>query len=224
VTLIEGGREVNLLRNYPVTPRNLNERVSSKTDDDRKIAREFGREFFDGERRHGYGGFSYNPKYWSQVVKDFIEFYGLESNDSILDIGCGKGFMLYDFLSVNPKLKVKGIDISNYAIENCMTEVKQYVSVGNAKKLDFKDNSFDLVISINTLHNLDLEECKNAFKEVVRVSKKHAFIVVDAYRNSEEKNRMESWNLTAQTYMSTVDWEAFFKDVGYYGDYYWFIP
>jgi SAM-dependent methyltransferase len=224
MTLIGGGREVNLLRNYPVTPRNLNERVSSKTDDDRKIAREFGREFFDGERRHGYGGFSYNPKYWSQVVKDFIEFYGLESNDSILDIGCGKGFMLYDFLSSNPKLKVKGIDISNYAIENCMPEVKQHVSVGNAKKLDFKDNSFDLVISINTLHNLDLEECKKAFKEVVRVSKKHAFIVVDAYRNSEEKNRMESWNLTAQTYMSTVDWEAFFKDVGYNGDYYWFIP
>lgn len=224
MTLIEGGREVNLLRNYPVTPRNLNERVASKTDDDRKIAREFGREFFDGERRHGYGGFSYNPKYWSQVVKDFIEFYGLESNASILDIGCGKGFMLYDFLSVNPKLNVKGIDISNYAIENCMPEVKQHVSVGNAKKLDFKDNSFDLVISINTLHNLDLEECKDAFKEVVRVSKKYAFIVVDAYRNSEEKNRMESWNLTAQTYMSTVDWEAFFKDVGYTGDYYWFIP
>ena len=224
MTLIEGGREVNLLRNYPVTPRNLNERVASKTDDDRKIAREFGREFFDGERRHGYGGFSYNPKYWSQVVKDFIEFYGLESNASILDIGCGKGFMLYDFLSVNPKLNVKGIDISNYAIENCMPEVKQHFSVGNAKKLDFKDNSFDLVISINTLHNLDLEECKDAFKEVVRVSKKYAFIVVDAYRNSEEKNRMESWNLTAQTYMSTVDWEAFFKDVGYTGDYYWFIP
>lgn len=224
MTLIEGGREVNLLRNYPITPRNLNERVASKTDDDRKIAREFGREFFDGERRHGYGGFSYNPKYWSQVVKDFIEFYGLESNASILDIGCGKGFMLYDFLSVNPKLNVKGIDISNYAIENCMPEVKQHVSVGNAKKLDFKDNSFDLVISINTLHNLDLEECKDAFKEVVRVSKKYAFIVVDAYRNSEEKNRMESWNLTAQTYMSTVDWEAFFKDVGYTGDYYWFIP
>ena len=224
MTLIEGGCEVNLLRNYPVTLRNLNERVTSKTDDDRKIAREFGREFFDGERSHGYGGFSYNPKYWSQVVKDFIEFYGLESNASILDIGCGKGFMLYDFLSVNPKLKVKGIDISNYAIENCMPEVKQYVSVGNAKKLDFKDNSFDLVISINTLHNLDLEECKNAFKEVVRVSKKHAFIVVDAYRNSEEKNRMESWNLTAQTYMSTVNWETFFKDVGYTGDYYWFIP
>ena len=102
--------------------------------------------------------------------------------------------------------------------------MKNYVTVGNAKQLNFADNSFDLVISINTLHNLKLEECKKAFKEVSRVSKNHSFIIVDAYRNSEEKNRMESWNLTALTYMSTEEWKLLFTEVGYTGDYYWFVP
>ena len=218
------GNEINLLKNYPITPRDLNNRSAYKTEEDKKIAREFGKAFFDGDRRHGYGGFTYNPKYWTQVVSDIIEYYNLKDGSRVLDVGCGKGFMLYDLLRANPKIEVQGIDISSYAIENCLSEVKNYVTVGNAKQLNFADNSFDLVISINTLHNLKLEECKKAFKEVSRVSKNHSFIIVDAYRNSEEKNRMESWNLTALTYMSTEEWKLLFTEVGYTGDYYWFVP
>jgi ubiquinone/menaquinone biosynthesis C-methylase UbiE len=218
------GNEINLLKNYPITPRDLNSRSAHKTEEDKKIAREFGKDFFDGERRHGYGGFNYSPKYWTQVVSDIIEYYKLKDGSKILDIGCGKGFMLYDFLRANSKLEVHGIDISSYAIKNCLPEVKNYVTVGNARQLNFADNSYDLVISINTLHNLKLDECKEAFKEASRVSKSHSFIIVDAYRNIEEKKRMESWNLTALTYMSTKEWELLFAEVGYTGDYYWFIP
>ena len=123
-----------------------------------------------------------------------------------------------------PGITVRGIDISKYAIENSKPEVKQFLSVGDAKDLsEFDDKEFDLVICITTAHNLPLEECKQCLRELQRVGK-HCFLVVDAWRNDEEKERMHAWNLTAKTYMHVDDWEKLFKEVGYTGDYYWFIP
>jgi len=209
---------------YPQARRNLDKRIEEKTDEVRKIARQFGKEFFDGERKYGYGGYNYNPKYWSGVVADFQKRWGLDKNSSILDVGCGKGFMLYDVMRLIPGIKIEGIDISEYAIENAMDEMKPYVKAGNAIKLDYDDKSFDAVISINTVHNLPLKDCKEAIREIQRVAKKGAFITVDAYRNKEEKKRMEMWNLTAKTYMSVSEWKKLFKEVGYTGDYWWFIP
>ena len=121
-------------------------------------------------------------------------------------------------------MKVAGIDVSEYAIENAPESVRPYLQVADAKKLPYPDKSFDFVISINTVHNLDLEECKEAIKEIERVKKDFAFITVDAYRNEEEKKRMMMWNLTAQTILSVDDWKKLFTEVGYTGDYYWFIP
>ena len=144
------------------------------------------------------------------------------NGSKILDIGCGKGFMIYDFLQHNDKYIVKGIDISNYAIENSMPEVKEKLEVGNAKKLNFEDNSFDLVISINTIHNLEKEDCAKSLREIERVSKKDKFIVVDAYKNDEEKKRMFAWNLTGKTIMHVDEWKIFFKDIGYSGVVFWF--
>ena len=112
------GKEIDLLAKYPKTKRDLTKRLESKSDEVRSVARKFGKEFFDGDRKFGYGGFSYNSKYWSEVVKDFSDYYNLGNGSKILDIGCGKGFMIYDFLQHNDKYIVKGIDISNYAIEN----------------------------------------------------------------------------------------------------------
>jgi len=148
----------------------------------------------------------------------------MKAGDSLLDIGCSKGFMIYDFSKLIPGLKVKGIDVSEYAIENAMPEMKANVEVADARKLPFQDKSFDVVISINTIHNLDRADCGQALKEIQRVAKRGAFITVDAYRTEEEKRRMYNWNLTAKTIMSIEEWEAFFKEVGYTGDYYWFIP
>ena len=218
------GKEIDLMVNYPKTKRDLSKRVAEKTEEDRRIARQFGKEFFDGERGHGYGGFYYNPRYWQPVVPTFQEYYGLSKDSSILDVGCGKGFMLHDFAELIPGIKVEGIDISKYAIENTIEDVKPFVKVKNAKKLEYPDNSFDLVISINTVHNLPLEECKASLREIQRVTKKYAFITVDAYRNEEEKKRMSEWNLTALTFMHVDEWVKVFKEVGYDGDYYWFIP
>jgi ubiquinone/menaquinone biosynthesis C-methylase UbiE len=132
--------------------------------------------------------------------------------------------MLYDLSLAIPNIKFAGIDISEYAISNAIEEVKPFLSVANAMSLPFDDNSFDVVISINTVHNLDREECAKALQEIERVSKGKSFITVDAYRNEEEKNRMFAWNLTAKTIMSVEEWKEFFDKIGYTGDYYWFIP
>ncbi len=215
--------EINLMEKYPRTKRNIDEREEQKTEEDRAIAKKFGKEYFDGDRRHGYGGYSYHPRFWTGVVKDMIEYYGLTEESRILDVGCGKGFMLYDFKKALPGITVRGIDISQYAIDNAMEDVKPFLQVGNAKDLGmFKDKEFDLVVSITTVHNLKLEECKQVIKEIQRVEK-NAFITVDAWRNDKEKERMHKWNLTAETYMHVDDWKRLFGEVGYTGDYYWFI-
>lgn len=218
------GKEIDLLVNYPKAKRNLDERAASKTEADRAVARQFGRDFFDGDRRHGYGGFNYLPRFWQPVIPTFRDYWQLNSGSSVLDVGCGKGFMLHDLAEIIPGITVKGIDISQYAIENAIEDMKPHVQVANATHLPFPDNSFDVVISINTVHNLEREECGKALREIERVSRGHSFITVDAYRNDEEKERMYAWNLTAKTIMSVDEWVQFFKEVGYTGDYYWFIP
>lgn len=218
------GKEINLLENYPKSKRDTSSRANLKTDGDREIARRFEKEFFDGERRHGYGGFNYNKKFWGPVIPKFIEYWGLNKDSSVLDVGCAKGFMLYDLREAINEITIAGIDVSKYAINNSKEEVKKYLKVADAKNLPFKDNSFDVVISINTIHNLEIEECALALKEISRVSKKHSFITVDAYRNDEEKRKMFEWNLTAKTILSVSDWVKFFKENKYEGDYYWFVP
>ena len=218
------GKEIDLLKNYPKAKRDLTKRLESKTEEVRSVARKFDKEFFDGERKFGYGGFSYNSKYWSEVVKDFSDYYNLGDDSKVLDIGCAKGFMLYDFFRLNPNLDLYGVDISEYAIENSVTEINHKLQVANATNLPYEDNFFDLVIAINTIHNLDKAECATALKEISRVSKKNAFLTVDAYRNNEEKQRMYAWNLTAKTIMSVEEWVKFFDQNNYDGDYFWFIP
>jgi len=216
--------EIDLLANYPKTKRDVSERLVSKTEQDQLIARKFGKDFFDGSRSHGYGGFYYNPRFWQSVIPDFQKHWSLKSGDSVLDIGCAKGFMLYDMLQLIPGINVYGIDVSEYAIENSKDEVRQYCQVGSATNLPFDDKSIDISISITTLHNLDESGLADALLEIERVTKRGSFITLDAYRTNKEKERMEAWNLTAKTVMHVDDWKVFLNDVGYTGDYYWFIP
>lgn len=218
------GKEIDLLENYPKAKRNLEERANKKTQHDRDIARQFGKDFFDGSRDHGYGGYNYHPRFWQPVVKTFQTYYGLNSQHSILDVGCAKGFMLHDFSEIIPGIQVNGIDVSQYAIENAIDSMKSNCKVGNAVSLPYPDKSFDLIVSITTLHNLEKDELVTALQEIERVKRQHSFITVDAYRNDEEKQRMYDWNLTAKTVMHVDEWKTFFNEVGYTGDYYWFIP
>ena len=218
------GREIDILANYPKAKRDLSARLESKSEESRKIGRKFGFDYFDGDRNHGYGGFSYNPKFWQPVIPTIVENYKIGSSSTVLDVGCAKGFFLYDLKLAFPGINITGVDLSEYAIANSIPEIKPYLQVGNANKLPFENNYFDFVISINTIHNLNREDCAVALQEIKRVTKGNSFITVDAYRNDEEKARMEAWNLTALTMMSVDEWKQFFLEVGYTGDYYWFIP
>lgn len=218
------GIEIDLLRNYPKPKRDVSGRAESKSDEDRALAREFGKAFFDGDRSHGYGGFSYDPRFWEPVVPSFIDHWGIKEKDSILDVGCAKGFMLFDFCRLIPGLQVEGIDISEYAIENGMEEMKPYLKVASADDLPYKDNSFDYAISITTIHNFDKNGVIKALQELERVSKKGSFITVDAYNNDDEKQRMLAWNLTAKTILHVDEWKELFDEAGYSGDYFWFMP
>ena len=218
------GKEIDLLVNYPKPNRDVTGRAQSKSEDDRALARKFGKEFFDGDRSHGYGGFSYNPRFWEPVVPTFQSHWDIVPGNSLLDIGCAKGFMMYDFHRLIPGIKVEGIDISDYAIENGMEDMKPFMQVASADDLPYKDNSFDYSISITTLHNFDDDNLIKALKEIERVSKKGSFITVDAYRNDEEKERMYAWNLTAKTILHVDEWKLLFEEAGYTGDYYWFMP
>ena len=218
------GYEINLMGNYPKTKRDPEARGAEKTERDRAIACQFGKEFFDGERRHGYGGFYYNPRFWKPVIPGFIKHFNLTEKSSVLDIGCAKGFMLHDLIEAVPGINVTGIDISDYAIDNCIESMKSYLQVADARELPFPDNSFDVVISITTLHNLNREDFIVAINEIERVSKEKSFITLDAYRNEEERIAMEAWNLTALTVMHVDEWKTFFEEIGYTGDYYWFMP
>ena len=218
------GKEIDLLVNYPKPNRDVSGRAQSKSEDDRALARKFGKEFFDGDRSHGYGGFSYNPRFWEPVVPTFQSHWDIVPGNSLLDIGCAKGFMMYDFHRLIPGIKVEGIDISDYAIENGMEDMKPFMQVASADDLPYEDNSFDYSISITTLHNFDDDNLIKALKEIERVSKKGSFITVDAYRNNEEKERMYAWNLTAKTILHVDEWKLLFEEAGYTGDYYWFMP
>ena len=216
--------EIDLLAKYPRTKRDLKARGATKTEKVRKVARKFGREFFDGDRKFGYGGFNYDPRFWTEVVKDIVNHYKLDQTSKVLDIGCAKGFMLYDLSQHLPLENLRGIDVSEYAISNAMSEVKDIVEVGDARDLSkFDNNEFDLIISVNTIHNLKQNECGNALQEIERVGQ-NKFITVDAWTTEEEKNAMMAWNLTAKTMMHVDDWKQFFNTVGYTGDYYWFMP
>jgi acetolactate synthase-1/2/3 large subunit len=217
------GCEVNLLDQYPRSRRPIEERARLVTSEYRRIARQFGRDYFDGDRLHGYGGYRYHPRFWQATVRRFRDHYRLADDAAVLDVGSAKGFMLRDFKELMPQARLAGVDISSYAVENAAAEVRPLLDVACATRLPFADGSFDLVISINTIHNLPLEQCKQALREIQRVSRRHAFVTVDAWRTEEERERLLKWNLTALTYMHVEDWKKLFAEVGYTGDYFWFI-
>ena len=133
---------------------------------------QFGFDYWDGDRRICYGGYKYIKGRWEKVARSILEHYKLPPNAKILDVGCGKGYLLYDFLKILPKAEVYGIDISKYAIANSKEEIKKNLYLGHANNLPWKDNYFDLVISINTLHCLHTYELNEALKEIERVSPK----------------------------------------------------
>lgn len=184
-----------------------------------EVAIQFGAEYWDGERQYGYGGYRYDGR-WRPVAEAMAEYYRLEPGSRILDIGCGKGFLLYEFTQVVPGVEVAGIDISEYGIEHAKEEVRPFLQVGNATTLPYPDDSFDFVYSITTFHNLRNFELWSALKEMERVGRdERKHIVIESYTNEREKANLLYWQLTCRTFWSPEEWEWFFDLAGYHGDY-----
>lgn len=195
------------------------QRMTNNKVDCMKIARRFDKEFWDGERKYGYGGYKYIEGRWKKVAKELISEYNLTNKSKILDVGCGKGYLLYDLKKELNGLQVYGYDISAYAIENSHPEIKKNLFVHDAgKKLNFPNNYFDLVISLGTLHNLEISELKNSIQEIQRLGKKK-YIMVESYRNEEELFNLQCWALTCRAFYSYNEWIWLYKEFGYNGDF-----
>ena len=182
------------------------------------VAKRFGREYWDGGREFGYGGFKYDGR-WQSMAKDLAKHYGLKKGMKVLDVGCGKGYLLFDLKQAVPGLECFGLDISQYAIDNAKEEIKPCLKQGLAQSLPYENKSFDFVISINALHNLYIYDLKKAFEEIQRVSKSHSYVVVESYRNETERVNLLNWQLTCECFYTPQEWEWLFKEFGYKGDY-----
>ncbi len=184
-----------------------------------KKAKNYGFSYWDGKRSEGYGGYKYLEGYWRPLAKKLIKTYKLNNKSIVLDIGCGKGFLLYELKKILPKIKIIGYDISKYAIKNSHPKIKKYLHILKAQdKYPLKRKGIDLVLSLGTLHNLQIYELEKAFSEINRVSKK-SYIWVESYRNEKELSNLQCWAFTCESFFSPKAWLWIFKKFNYKGDY-----
>jgi len=183
-----------------------------------QIASRFEFDYWDGDRSLGYGGYHYDGR-WRSVAQNLIDHYDINAQSSVLDIGCGKGFLLYELKCLVPELTIHGVDISAYAVENSKPEIKDSLIVASAQALPFADNSVDLIISNMTLHNLKLPALFQAFREIERVKTKYSWVCIESYRSMQEKINMLNWQLTCNAFFDVEEWQWIFQQTNYTGDY-----
>ena len=216
-------REIDLLSSlHNKTKRDYLARVNDKDFPKHKaaeLAKKWDYDYWDGDRRINYGGYKYIPGRWVEVAKKFISTYDLTNNSKILDIGCGKGFLLYEISLLLPGINIFGIDVSNYAIFNAKEEIKKNLEVHNCINLPFDDKYFDFTFSINTFHNLYCYDLEKALREMIRVSNKNMYICVESYRNELEKQNLLYWQVTCESFYTEKEWLWWFNHCSYTGDY-----
>ena len=213
-------KELNLItRLHTSTKRDYVERMVNNKVHCMKIAKKYGKDYWDGDRKFGYGGYKYIKDRWKSVAIKIKKKYKLSNKSKILDVGCGKGFLLYEIKKILPGIQITGIDISTYGLKNSKKEIRKFLFKADLKKkLNFKTKEFDFVFSINTLHNLEINYLIQAIKEIQRVGVKH-FICSESYRNEKELFNLQCWALTCESFYSKKEWVWLLNDTGYTGDY-----
>ena len=182
-------------------------------------AKEYEYDYWDGDRRFGYGGYKYIPDRWKVVAESLIKEYNLTNNSKILDVGCGKAFLLYEIKKILPKIKTVGFDISNHGINSAKEEIKNDLFIHKAQDTyPFLDNEFDLVISLGCFHNLRIFELEKALSEVERVGKR-GYVMLESYRNEQELFNLQCWALTCESFFDKDEWIWIYEKFGFTGDY-----
>ena len=211
---------VNIISGYHLrTKRNYLDRMQNDKIGSMKIARRYDKFYWDSSRKTGYGGYKYIKDYWKPAAKKIIRKYKLSNSSKIIDIGCGKGFLIFEIKKILPKIKILGLDISKYAIKSAKPEIRKFIKFHDVRnKLKYKNSSFDLAISLGCLHNLEIQELFQSIKEISRISKKQ-YIMVESYRNIKELFNLQCWALTANSFFSKKEWSWIFKKkLNYKGD------
>jgi len=213
------GKLLNIVsNNHNKTEREYLPRMIDDKIDCMSIARQYGKDFWDGDRRYGYGGYRYDGR-WKTVAIDLIQYYRLTNSSRILDVGCGKGYLLYELNQLLPGVQISGFDTSHYAISHSKPEIRKDLFVYDAKNpYPFGDKSFDLIISLTTLHNFQIFDLKSALQEIDRTGK-NKFICVESYRSVKELFNLQCWALTCESFFQPQEWIWLFKEFGYSGDY-----
>ncbi|MDC0541020.1 class I SAM-dependent methyltransferase [Paracoccaceae bacterium] len=215
--------EIDLLRSLPKSKRNIEKRQQGKDANVVATAKQFGEMYWDGPREYGYGGYHYDGR-WRSVARDIIDHYGLKSGMRVLDVGCGKGFLVKDLMLECPGLEVFGLDISLYALQKAPEELIGRLHLGSGDNLPFPDDSFDCVLSLNTIHNFKRAAAVIAISEIQRACKTNkSFVVVDSFNTPKQKETFENWVLTAEFYGYPEAWFKLFDEAGYTGDWSWTI-
>ena len=210
-------KEFDLLSVYPL----LNKRFVSKNTrkiENRIIASYRGREFYDGKRDNGYGGFKYDGR-WEKIASRIFKHYKLKENAKILQVGSDKGYLLHDFKVISPECSVAGVEVSDYAIKSTLNTVKRYIKKSNFTKLPFKDNAFDFVIAIGPIYSLNLPDAIKCLKEIKRVGKGKSFITLGSYSNEKDFKLFRYWTLLGSTILDKQEWVKVLKHCKYQGDY-----
>lgn len=213
--------EVDLLRHYPRARRKM-ARPRAADPANRNAALKFGAEYFDGTREQGYGGYYYDGR-WIPIARDIVAHFGLEPGHRVLDVGCAKAFLVKDLMAACPGLEVYGLDLSQYALTHAEAEARGRLVLGSADRLPFASGSFEAVLCINVVHNLDRERCISALREIERLAPGRGYVRVDAYRTEAERQIFLGWVLTAVTFLTPDGWRDLMAEAGYTGDYSWTV-
>lgn len=184
-----------------------------------KVAKQYGADYWDGDRRYGYGGYKYMAGRWKPVAEALIRTYALGPGSKVLDVGCGKGFLLHELMLLEPQLQIQGFDVSAYGISCASDLVRPHVFVHQAQApYPFADHEFDLVISLGTLHNLKLPDLGFALREIERTSKR-GYVMLESYRNEQELFNLQCWALTCESFFGHQEWVWLYEHFGYSGDF-----